>query len=234
MDNGIKKAIEVFMECLKTWFVLILKAIANHKNISSLVSISMSNSKMGKVASVSLLPILTCPKRCHDTCGKKCYAKKLALLRPTVRNSYARNTAIAKYAIKAYFQAIEKTMKTVRFFRYHVSGDIPNRKYFAYMVRSARNNPHCEILVFTKQYEIINEWISKNGNLPNNLHILFSGWTNLKPINPYNLPETNVYNDISEINPNWTLCGGNCLNCAIKGCGCWNAKNGETVAFKIH
>lgn len=231
---SIMEKMNVLLESLLKWFAIILQAIKEHKNISAMVSISFSNSKMGKVASVSLLPLLSCPKRCKDTCGKKCYALKLALLRKTVRNAYAKNQAIAKYAMKAYFKAIDNTMKTVRYFRYHVSGDIPNRKYFRYMVQSAINNPYCEILVFTKQYEIVNEWIDKNGSLPKNLHILFSGWTNLKPINPHNLPETTVYAKEEDINPVWTLCGGNCLDCAIKGCGCWNAENGETIAFKIH
>ena len=54
------------------------------EDISKFVSISSGNTKMGKVASVSLLPILTCPARCNGTCGDKCYAKKLALLRPLV------------------------------------------------------------------------------------------------------------------------------------------------------
>ena len=231
---SINQKIEILLNCLLSWFGIVLKAIKEHKSISKMVSISFSNSKMGKVASVSLLPLLSCPKRAKETCGCKCYALKLALLRKTVRNAYAKNQAIAKYAMKSYFKAVDETMKTVRFFRYHVSGDILNRKYFDFMVKSAISNPHCEILVFTKQYEIVNEWIDKNGSVPKNLHILFSGWTNLKPINPHNLPETMVYIKDEDINPDWNLCGGNCLDCAIKGCGCWNAENGETIAFKMH
>ena len=89
-------------------------------------------------------------------------------------------------------------------------------------------------LCFTKRYEIINEWIMRNKKLPQNLKLLFSGWTNLKPVNPYNLPETNVYNNDSEFDPEWIPCGGNCLDCAVNGTGCWNATNGQTIAFKIH
>ena len=48
------------------------------------VTISNANSKMGNVASVSLLPYLSCPARCAGTCGAKCYAAKLANLRPSV------------------------------------------------------------------------------------------------------------------------------------------------------
>jgi len=212
----------------------IKKQIKNHENVSRLVSVSMSNSKMGKVASVSMLPIITCPACCAGSCGSKCYALKLANLRPTVRSAYARNTAIAKYAIKAYFKAVDETMKAVRFFRFHVSGDILNKEYFSEMIKASENNPHCEILVFTKKYNLVNEYLNQGNKLPDNMHILFSGWFNLDPVNPYGLPETRVYTGESDFNDNWTPCGGNCLNCAVTGSGCWTAKQGETIAFKLH
>ena len=58
------------------------------------VTISNSNVKMGAVASVSLLPFLTCPARCQGSCAKDCYAAKIANLRTSVLVSYARNTAM--------------------------------------------------------------------------------------------------------------------------------------------
>ena len=54
------------------------------------ITISNSNVKMGLVGSVSLLPFLTCPNCCKETCGKYCYAAKLSLLRSSVRKSYAK------------------------------------------------------------------------------------------------------------------------------------------------
>ena len=230
MEIIIKKFFTVF--CM--FLAIVKEAIKNKKNISSLVSISNGNSKMSNVASVSLLPLLTCPSICKNTCGKKCYAKKLCMLRPTVLNAYARNTAVQKLAIHAYFKAINKAVKKVNFFRFHVSGDIPNKKYFSLMIKTAEKNLHCEFLVFTKQYKIVNDFIKDGGNIPENMHILFSGWTNLKPDNPYNLPETMVYSKPEEINPEWILCGGNCLNCAINKSHCWKAESGQTIAFKIH
>ena len=86
--------------------------------------------------------------------------------------------------------------------------------------------------------EMVNAMIRDAGPLPKNLHCLFSGWTNLFPTeggwNPYNLPETTVYAAEEDIRPEWTLCGGNCLDCAVHDGGCWAAKPGETIAFKIH
>lgn len=207
-------------------------------DVSRLVSISSGNTKMGKVASVSLLPILTCPARCNGTCGDKCYAKKLALLRPTVARAYARNTVVARLAREEFFDAVNDAMKKVEYFRFHVSGDIPSVQYFRRVVRSCINNPHCQVLLFTKRFEIVNWYIEHENPLPENLHCLFSGWTNLNPteagFNPHNLPETTVYAKDEDIRPEWNLCGGNCLDCAIHDGGCWAAKPGETIAFKIH
>lgn len=198
------------------------------------VRISDSNSKMGAVASVSLLPFLTCPGTCAGTCGKSCYAAKLANMRPTVRNAYAINTAIAIKRPEIYWQQVNAAACAVRFFRFHVSGDIINADYFANMVNVVRNNPYTEFLCFTKRFEVVNAWIDENGSLPENMHVLFSGWTNLEPVNPHCLPETNVIQKGEEIRNGWTLCGGNCFNCAMAGTGCWQAGKGETIAFHIH
>lgn len=213
-------------------------AIESGQDVSRLVSISTGNTKMGKVASVSLLPVLTCPKRCDGTCGDKCYAKKLAILRPTVARAYARNTAVARFAPHAFFKKVKETMLRSDYFRFHVSGDLPNESYLHRVIRSCLDYPHCQVLMFTKRYELVNAYIRNHGPLPKNLHCLFSGWTNLFPTeggwNPYNLPETTVYAKDEDIRPEWTPCGGNCLDCAIHDGGCWAAKPGETIAFKIH
>jgi hypothetical protein len=216
----------------------ITEALKAGQDVSGLVSISAGNTKMGKVASVSLLPILTCPGRCKGTCGDKCYAKKLAILRPTVARAYARNTAIARLAPTAFFRAVDKAMASARYFRFHVSGDIPNRSYLDMVAYLCNVHSHCQVLMFTKRYELVNQFIEDGNTLPPNLHCLFSGWTNLFPTesgyNPNRLPETTVYAKAEDIKPEWTLCGGNCLDCAIHDGGCWAAKAGETIAFKIH
>lgn len=198
------------------------------------VSISTGNQKMGLVGSVSLLPFLTCPARCKDTCGAYCYAAKLAALRPSVLKAYSNNTAIAALRPDIYWIQVRAAAAGFRFFRFHVSGDIINAAYFAEMVKTAEMLPGTMFLAFTKRYGVVNSWIDKNGSLPSNLKILFSGEKNLKPVNPYNLPETTVYKTVDEFNNNWLTCGGNCFNCACAGLGCWKASAGDIVAFKEH
>lgn len=198
------------------------------------VSISNSNSKMGEVASVSLLPYLSCPGTCKDTCGAQCYAANIANRFKTVRRLYALNQALATYRPESYWKQVREAMAGVRFFRFHVSGDILNEDYFDGMVEACRANPHCEALCFTKRYAFVNGWIARNGDLPANLHILYSGWSNLEPVNPYNLPETNVYDDEHPKADEWLECGGNCFQCGCRGLGCWQARKGDVIAFKMH
>ncbi len=197
------------------------------------VTISNSNSKMGEVASVSLMPYLTCPA-CKGTCGPACYAANIANRYKNVLRSYARNTALAIYKPATYWAQVNEAMAGVRFFRFHVAGDILTEGYFDEMVEACKRNPHCEVLCFTKRYAYVNAWMDENGDLPGNLHILFSGWSNLAPTNPHNLPETNVYDDQHPKAEEWLECGGNCFQCGCRGLGCWQAKRGDVVAFKMH
>ena len=215
-------------------FVAALKAAKEEVKAGTVntVSISKGNVKMGAVASVSLLPFLTCPGRCKGTCGRECYAAKIANLRASVLKSYARNTALYLLRPDLYWAGVKYAVKGCRFFRFHVSGDIPTAAYFQEMVNTALDNPHCQILAFTKRYEIVNAWINENGELPGNLHILFSGWEDMAPVNPHSLPETNVYEQ--EPDESWLLCGGNCFECGCRGVGCWQAQKGDIIAFKKH
>ena len=228
------KNMEKFYTAIREAETEVRSAIAEGTDVANLVSISQGNNKMGKIASVSLLPVLSCPGRCNGTCGDKCYAKKLALLRPVVMRAYARNQAVARLAPDAYFKAVKQAIAKADHFRFHVSGDILNNRYLKEVVNACKMFPHCEVLMFTKRYEIVNRFLEIGGAIPKNLHILFSGWTNLTPDNPNHLPETTVYATEADIKPEWALCGGNCLDCAIHDGGCWKAQKGETIAFKIH
>ena len=138
------------------------------------ISISSGNVKMGKIPSVSLPAIATCRKDCD--CCRKCYAAKLEKLRPQVRNAYKRNLEILEASPAGYWREVEAVIMLSRFFRFHVSGDIPDSKYFRNMVEVSGRNRHCEILCFTKKYSIVNDYINNGGEIPENLHLIFSGW----------------------------------------------------------
>lgn len=198
------------------------------------VKISNGNAKMGAIPSVSLPAGVTCRSDCE--CSKKCYAKRLERMRPSVRQAYKHNYDLLNSDPNTYWREVEASIMMSRFFRFHVSGDIPDATYFEHMVDIARTNTHCEILCFTKKYDIVNSHINIIGKLPKNLHIIFSGWHDIEMVNPYNLPEAHVrYRDGSTTaREDAKSCGGNCTECAITDGGCWTAKHGEQVVFNEH
>ena len=198
------------------------------------LKVSPGNTKMGGIPSVSLPAIVTCRKGCP--CADKCYAHKLERLRPTVRNAYKSNLELLNRDPDTYWREVEAAIMTTRFFRFHVSGDIPNGAYLRKMVLVAKRNLHCEILCFTKQYELVNAYLDTSEGFPPNLHIIFSAWKGLEMQNPYNLPEAHVrYRDGSTTaRDDAVSCFGNCTDCATTDSGCWTLKCGQQVVFHEH
>ena len=197
------------------------------------VSISKGNSKMGSIQSVSLPAVVTC--RACD-CQKKCYARKLEKIRRTVAQAYKNNLQVLIDTPDVYWREVEATIMLSRYFRFHVSGDIPNKEYFDKMVEIATRQKHCEILCFTKKFEIVNEYIATHGDLPENLHMIFSAWVGLEMINPFSLPTAEVrYKDgRCFAREDAVECAGNCTECASVSGGCWTLKKGEQVVFNEH
>lgn len=222
----------------------------------SSIKISPGNTKLGAIPSVSLPSVLTC-RTCQ--CQKKCYARRLERLRPSVRQAYRTNLDVLQNDPHTYWREVEAAIMLSRFFRFHVSGDIPDEAYFRHMVEAARKNPHCQILCFTKKFEIVNEYISEEylagirgttirpalcnmyenvvrAVIPDNLHITFSAWVGLDLVNPFSLPVAHVrYRDgTTTASEKAVECGGNCSDCAVTEGGCWSLKAGEEVVFREH
>jgi hypothetical protein len=196
------------------------------------VSISKGNSKMGAISSISLPACATCNSAAP--CFKLCYAAKISRLYKTVDSAYKRNLDILNNDPEEYFNAVRSAAKLQRFFRWHVSGDIPSLDYFVQMVKIANDLPGTQFLAFTKQYNIVNTYLNSGGTIPANLKILFSNWGAWKCENPYNLPTCEVIFKGTTPEENWQICGGNCTECACNGSGCWSLKNGETIATYQH
>lgn len=197
------------------------------------VTISKGNIKVGGIMSVSLPPRTTCK---HCGCWDTCYAVGMCMRFRTVRESYDKNLRILLDNPEQFWREVEATIMTQRFFRWHVSGDIVNYDYFVNMVDIAKRNPHCEQICFTKKYEIVNKYIDDNGELPSNLHMMFSAWRDLKMNNPHNLPECHIrYLDGTRTEREGAiLCGGNCETCAVTNKGCFGVKNGEQIVIEEH
>lgn len=202
------------------------------KNELNKISISPGNSKMGAIPSVSLPPVITCPKNCP--CAKKCYAAKLCRIYPSVKKAYEKNLNILNNNPVEYWQQVRGAAAMTKYFRYHVSGDIPDIAYLAEMVTTAEQMPGTQFLAFTKKYQLVNDFISNISTIPHNLKIIFSEWDGITINNPHNLPTAAVIFRGESPAENWKICGGNCAACACAGVGCWELKKGETIAFYEH
>ena len=196
------------------------------------ISISRGNSKMGAIPSVSLPACTTCNP--DAPCFKKCYARRMAARRATVRDAYARNLEILNRAPVSYFLQVKTAASMTRFFRYHVSGDIPNIGYLRCMIHIAEDLPDTTFLAFTKQYHIVNDYLNNGGAIPSNLKIIFSNWGAWKCENPHGLPVCEIVLKGQQPAPGWKICGGNCTACACAGIGCWELENGDTIAIYEH
>lgn len=199
------------------------------------VSISRGNSKMGAIPSVSLPPIKSCSPEACKCCGKKCYVRKLIALRKTVREAYERNLSILLNNPEQYWREVEGAIKMTTHFRFGVSGDIYNEEYLRHMVDIAHRNSHCEILCFTKQYDICNEYLNTH-EIPKNLHLIYSAWKGLEMKNPHNMPEAHVLfrDGTTTAKDGAKYCSGNCAECCVNNKGCWVLKKGEQILFAEH
>lgn len=196
------------------------------------VSISKGNSKMGAIPSVSLPSCTTCNPAAP--CFKKCYARKLERIYPSVKAAYSRNFETLAVDPLSYWAQVRAAAAITKYFRFHVSGDIPDAIYLYDMILTAQRLPDTQFLAFTKQHDIVNGYLDNGGAIPANLHIIFSHWGSWKSNNPHNLPTAEVIFKGEKPADGWKICGGNCTECACAGIGCWELKKGETIAFYEH
>ena len=221
------------------------KVIAKTRDIVSAservpaVHISAGNAKLDGIKNVSLPPVVTCGSNCKE-CKKYCYAIKSFNRLPVVANAWSENYATYLNNPGVFFAGVKNATATERVFRWHVSGDIVDYNYFLGMVDVANANGYCDYLAFTKQYDVVNEFIDNGGVIPDNLHLIFSASPGVSMDNKYNLPECHV--NFANSNKNTYTdkfyftyyCTGNCRECVINGCGCFFLKSGDAVVINQH
>lgn len=121
--------------------------------------------------------------------------------------------------------------------RWFDSGDIPDYEFLEKMVELCKKTPDTKHMAFTKRYELVNEYIDKNGNLPDNLNIIFSAWDKIWEVpNPHGLGVAYVDFKEKRLNPeipkNAFVCPGRESTCSACGV-CWNKKV-KAVVFHQH
>ncbi len=187
------------------------------------ISISDRNSKMGRIPSVSLPPVLSCPP--GVPCGEDCLACHRRYKTRPVKAALARNWEVCQTDRQLYFNALEGFLafKGPEFFRFHVAGDIPDQAYLRRMYRLARRFFKTKFLVFTKNHGL------NFGSRPSNMAVLLSMWPEWgdtrkrMPRAWLNVPEeTRMPSDVMH-------CSGACDSCGL----CWELPSiGRDVALK--
>jgi hypothetical protein len=215
-------------------------------SLQNYVKISDGNIKLGKgiIYSVSLTPGESCKPGvpCFKPAkqGGGCYCAKAMRLYPTVRAAWGFNLDMAKNMPDKYFGGIEEYIKekSVKFFRFHVSGDIPSQDYFRSMLITAFDCPDTKFLCFTKRDDILTKSLKAKAHLPRNMKLIYSVWPGVE------LPDrSKMYYNGEPIPFAWVLdhknpdpripedaliCPGKCDLCFM----CWDARH--DIVFPKH
>lgn len=206
-------------------------------NKSNEINMANKNSKTGAACLNLAFPVCTC--RVDAPCKATCYACKGCQMIANVQAAYYRNLRLYHDDPDNFFEQVYYKIKfsglpKVRLFD---SGDFPDADFLGRLVELCRKTPDTRYMAFTKRYEIVNDYIIKNGNLPDNLNIIFSAWHKLWNVpNPYGLGVAYVDFDDKSLNPefpkNAFVCPGRASTCSACG-ACWNKKL-KAVLFHQH
>lgn len=200
------------------------------------ISVSKKNTKIGKVHNISTAPIITCGN-CAE-CMHYCYAVRdiyhwgYDWETNSVAKARALNTAILFHNRDEFFRQIAEycnDRKKHRIMRLHVSGEMIDYDYFCRVVELAKNRPNWIFWTYTKMHEFVNRYIAENGNLPENLSVMFSRWLDCEIENPHNQPEFHTVEEIPDGAKN--VCCGDCQYCIANKIGC---PYGQSMLCKLH
>lgn len=192
-----------------------------------MVTISRSNSKLGRIVNVSLSPIKGCVP--GVPCTRECYACKAYRLYPMTRWAWDKNLILAQNYRGAFFTDIRNFLATehtdVSLFRWHTSGDILDQDYLNNMVAIARDFPTVRFLTFTKNHGL------DYSELPSNFTVIFSMWVNWGNTE-LNIPRAWYQNGHETRVPDTAMeCYGKCDECGI----CWHLNEVKRdVVFHKH
>lgn len=204
---------------------------------SNEINMSNKNSKTGIACLNLAFPVCTC--RNDAPCKATCYANKGCQRMANVQGAYYRNLRLYyedpdNFFEQVYYKVKFSGLPKVRWFD---SGDIADAEFFDRMIDLCKRTTNVMHMAFTKKYKIVNDWITENGELPDNLNVMFSAWDKTWEVsNPHNLGIAYVDFKEKRLNPefpeNAFVCPGRESTCS--SCGvCWS-KRLKSVVFKQH
>lgn len=197
---------------------------------------STNNKKLGsRIGQINFPTILSCAF--GIPCIKTCYANKGNQAAPNPRWCYFLNWLSYFKDKDRFFEKLHSYIKyeELNYMRYFSTGDIPDAEFFDRAVKLA-SETDVKYLIFTKKGYIVNNYLDKGGQIPDNLSIVLSNWHTWRQANPYNLPTAwiKLKHEECEIPENAVECYGHCGECIHTEDSCWDMKKGNAVFFKQH
>lgn len=150
--------------------------------------LSYSVGKLGKyIASMSFPRECTCDHTLP--CYKKgCYADRGNFKTQSYINGLEKRWRYYQANKECYWSQLQTEIwfNRPRWFRYFVSGDIPDQYFVKKIFETAEKFPDTSFLIMTKKHKLINQYIKEElkgdaKSIPSNLNIYLSTWLGWKP-----------------------------------------------------
>jgi hypothetical protein len=163
-----------------------------------------------------------------------CYARKGRYVFSNVKAAQYRRFATLNNEkwVAAFVYMIKD--KAMTYFRWHDAGDLQDVQHLANIVEIAKQCPDCKFWLPTREVDIVNDYLSNNSDIPNNLTIRVSatmvdGKSPSQFIEKWNLVGSNVTTDASKVNCLAYQNDGKCGECRK----CWD-KNIAEIFYPKH
>lgn len=108
---------------------------------------------------------------------EKCYAMKGFYQFPTANQGHAKRLATFHASnTEAWVNAMVALIKNESHFRFLDSGDLQSVEMLNRFIEVAKKLPDCKFWIPTREYDMVSEWVEKNGKVPSNVVIRLSAY----------------------------------------------------------
>ena len=197
------------------------------------IRISRGNRKVGRIASVSLTPVVACAA--GVPCVAACYACRMLRGRygQNVGAAWAANLDYLRQAPASFFADLHTYLRRRRIpgmFRYHIGGDFINADHLRRAFDLARLLPAVRFLAFSKRFDLFPQDPSA---VPASFALVASGWAGWADP-PAGYPVAWMRDPAAQdprIPPAALPCPGGCDTCGM----CWNLRAlSADVVLELH
>jgi len=164
-----------------------------------------------------------------------CYANKGNYLQYANNIEPAQHARLDSLNDALWVDSMVASIGSDPYFRWHDAGDLQGLWHLEKIAEVAKQTPHCQHWLPTREYAMIKQYIAKHGSLPKNLIVRLSAMYVDKAVTvPASLQGiANIaISNVHTTNPMGTDCNapnqqGRCLDCRE----CWTTK---TISYKAH